>query len=309
MQVAGEHDPVSNRPDLLKGVQKPAEAIPYTNGKVPEASPVNEAFIKLKHFTNRNILGRTRDIVNLPEGKPVEHIDALLNPPTPEIACGPNHRDEVDPISYPYRMVCLLLIYLTNDSEPFRGTGFFISPRCIITAGHCVYTNAGWVQKIEVIPGGRGNEIPPFGSQISTWFNTTTGWKESRDQQGDYGAIILKNDELYNNIQKCFFGYKIVLDNDPTIKKLFVAGYPEDKPQTQWKGEGPVESYQPDKLTYKIDTEKGNSGSPVFISDNQIYFALGIHNYGECPNFCTRITQSVINNFEFWKSLPDATIT
>ena len=54
----------------------------------------------------------------------------------------------------PWRMTCQLIITYP-DNRRARGTGWFISPGTVITAGHCVHSAAagGWATKVEVIPG------------------------------------------------------------------------------------------------------------------------------------------------------------
>jgi V8-like Glu-specific endopeptidase len=289
-----EHHPASNKNYHIDNLSE--SMVTEVVGKLPRPSIINKASTLFRRLT---LTSRVNSRPSVPLDENLPHIDTIK--PVEEIACGDNPRNEVNAKSYPYRMICLLVI-TDFSGEKFRGTGFFISPRCIVTAGHCVFPQGHWAKEIEVVPGVKGTETPPFGSQKSSWFETTNGWIENKREENDYGVVLLPNDELHTRIDRCHFGYKIIADNQQQLQ-LTVSGYPEDKASVQWRGIGPVSEIKPNKLTYKIDTEKGNSGSPVFLGIDDIYYALGIHNYGQCPNFCTRITKPVVDNFNRWISI------
>jgi glutamyl endopeptidase len=291
MSQSGGHLPISNK---IQSVKEPSGNTNFESfGQVPEPSIIDKASVFIKRLTSTTTVN-DRPSTILDESLP--HIDTIL--PKEEVACGDNPINEVDAKTYPYRMICLLVVTDSNGHK-FRATGFFISPRCIITAGHCIYFNESWAKEIEVIPGVKGTERPPYGSQKSSWFETTNGWIESRREENDYGVIFLPSNDLHTRIERCHFGYRVVQDNQSALK-LTISGYPENKAAVQWEGRGSILTFAPNKLTYKIDTEKGNSGSPVFINVDNSYYALGVHNYGACPNFCTRITHDVKNNFDRW---------
>src|SRR5918912_3129628 len=55
----------------------------------------------------------------------------------------------------PWRMICALRMRGPTGAGAI-GTGWFIGPRTVLTAGHCVFSNhffGGWASSIEVIPG------------------------------------------------------------------------------------------------------------------------------------------------------------
>lgn len=86
----------------------------------------------------------------------------------------------------PWRMNASLLI-TARDGSSWIGTGWFVSPKVLITAGHCLYIRNsgvagrdGWVQRITVIPGRNGNTMP-FGQAVSTNFRSVVGWTQNGD--------------------------------------------------------------------------------------------------------------------------------
>ena len=83
---------------------------------------------------------------------------------------------------YPWRCVCSLLI-TAQSGTMYLGTGWLVSPRVVLTAGHCVYMSdeGGWASQIEVIPGRFGDKRP-FGSAISRELRSVTGFTVDNDR-------------------------------------------------------------------------------------------------------------------------------
>lgn len=74
----------------------------------------------------------------LQELKPAEATEYF----SPETVCGRDDRVRISPATaVPWRWICQLIITMPNGAG-FRGTGWFIGPRCVMTAGHCVYSQS-----------------------------------------------------------------------------------------------------------------------------------------------------------------------
>ena len=219
-----------------------------------------------------------------------------------ETVCGQDDRVRVSPATgIPWRWICQLIITMPNGAG-FRGTGWFIGPKCVMTAGHCVYSkaNGGWARRIEVIPGMDGASRP-FGSAIGTNFRSVNGWINNTDQNFDYGAIILPT-PLGNTTG--YFGFASLTDGSLNGLLVNNSGYPGDKPfGTQWFNAGRVSQLSARKIYYMLDTYGGQSGSPVWRYLNGQRHAVGVHAYGGCPNSATRIVQPVYDNMLAWRQL------
>jgi V8-like Glu-specific endopeptidase len=225
----------------------------------------------------------------------------------PESVCGRDDRVRISPATrIPWRWNCQLVITMADGSRS-RCTGFFIGPRAVMTAGHCVYSHArgGWARSIQVIPGKDGAS-EPFGSQVATSFRSVVGWVRDRDVRYDYGCIVLPNNTLGNRVG--YFGFAALPSS--TLKGLLVnnAGYAGDKSYgTLWYNAGAITRVTARRLYYMIDTYGGHSGSPVWWLARRgtrwVRYVVGIHGYGGCPNKAVRVVKPVFNNMLAWRKL------
>jgi V8-like Glu-specific endopeptidase len=95
--------------------------------------------------------------------KPTRSSLSIVNPSvlTPESVIGTDDRIRVlDPETMPWRMICSLEI--SGRTGKGIGTGWFVGPKTIITAGHCVYhpNFGGWANEIKIYPGRYGTNFP-----------------------------------------------------------------------------------------------------------------------------------------------------
>lgn len=204
----------------------------------------------------------------------------------------------------PWRMISQLIMTFPNGARA-RGTGWFISPGTVMTAGHCVYSqrNGGWATNVEVIPGMNGRQRP-FGTAQSDRFRSVKGWINDRKATHDYGAIILPESQ-HLGARTGWFGFSRL--SDRALKNLLAnnSGYPGDKSfGTQWYNAGRITKVEKRQLHYMLDTAGGQSGSPTwrYSSRTGKRLAIGIHAYGGASNKSTRITKSVFANMKSWKA-------
>jgi V8-like Glu-specific endopeptidase len=228
-------------------------------------------------------------------------------PKTAETVHGPDNRIQITNTGvYPWRASASLVITAADNSS-WVGTGWFIGPHTLMTAGHVVYIKNsgvpgrdGWVKSIKVMPGRNGNTLP-YGSVTSTNFRSVHGWTDNGDENYDYGAIIIPT-ELGNTVG--WFGFGVYGDADLTASVGNVAGYPADKPSgTLWYDAHRIASVGPRKIYYDIDTFGGQSGSALYRIVNGSRYAMGVHAYGGATtNSATRIVTAVYNNMVSWKN-------
>lgn len=199
--------------------------------------------------------------------------------------------------TWPWSAICYLII--RRGRKYYRGTGFFIAPDAVVTAGHCLHNRTGYADSVQVVPG-RDGEDWPFGSVLSRDFHVPTEWRRGRDAAFDYGVLRLPDGDLGGRA-----GVLPVAALETEVLKtseLNTAGYPSDiEPSTAMHfNAGPCDAVYAQRLQYFVDTWKGASGSPVWIKSGETRTVVGIHNYGHCPNFATRINARVLQDLKAW---------
>jgi glutamyl endopeptidase len=235
--------------------------------------------------------------------------EASFGPPPPiaETVHGPDDRVQITNTAvYPWRIHSSLLI-TAADGSMWIGTGWFIGPHTLMTAGHVVYIKNsgvpgrdGWVKSIKVMPGRNGSSLP-YGSVTSSNFRTVNGWANSGDENYDYGAIIIPT-EIGNTVG--WLGFGVWPDADLLSAVANISGYPGDKPAgTQWYDHQTIASVNARKVYYDIDTAGGQSGSAAYRIVNGVRYGVAIHAYGGVTtNSGTRIIQPVYDNMVAWKA-------
>jgi glutamyl endopeptidase len=224
-----------------------------------------------------------------------------------EAVHGPDDRIKITNTAvYPWRVHASLLITAADNSK-WLGTGWFIGPHTLMTAGHVVYIKNsgvpgrdGWVRSISVMPGRNGSTLP-YGAVTSSSFRSVTGWTNSGDQNFDYGAIIIPT-QLGTTVG--WLGFGAFSDADLRAATGNISGYPGDKPSgTQWYDARRIASVDAGKVYYDIDTFGGQSGSAVYRISGGARQAVAIHAYGGATNNSgTRITTPVFNNMVAWRA-------
>lgn len=236
--------------------------------------------------------------------------DTVLPPLGIGSVIGPDGRVQVTgTTTYPFRANAFLVVKFPSGTGTC--TGWFVGPRTLATAGHCVYdtdTNQ-WATSVQVFPGRNGTS-KPYGSVYACYLWSVKGWVTNENTNYDYGAIILpSNKPLGNTVGWYGFFWTsngASLDED----KVRIYGYPGDKPYgTQWGMQNRIKEVATRKLFHNVDTAGGQSGSAVYETRTDGPYANSIHTngvYGGSPyNRSTRIVKDVFNNLVNWKNNPN----
>lgn len=204
-------------------------------------------------------------------------------------------RNESDRSRMVHNSICKLMINTTKGIV--SGTGFFIHPQIVITAGHCVLEGKKqFARSVDILPGLTSSTPVPNRVQFtSSLFHVNRAFFRKPSFENDFGFIILQDSHIYTGDR---MGLSTVL---PLSEPLTLTGYPFGNPSNP--------ALNPDEQVTFIDLKimsskkrymtvegtfyPGQSGSPVYSKENNTLTACGIYS-GSMPNssFVIRINDT-----------------
>lgn len=232
-----------------------------------------------------------------------EFITAAYNPGIPEESNtidpfsvhDTDDRIKVNPNNSPYCRILALRIGqdTTGDGVSDRwylGTGFLEGPDVMATAGHNFWKPPfAWVDECRIYV--RQNSAV-YGSSYYYPLEWTcaSDYTKNGDANYDWCAVTLQNNLGSTN---GWFG-KGWSKSDINGKNVTVSGYPGgNKEGYQYKDSGTTRGSTTYIVLYDIDTEGGQSGSPVYDSNGIVW---AIHTFGSDQyNGGNRITEWLYN--------------
>lgn len=294
-----------------------------TLNSISKPVPAARPFESLEATPPRRVVAGNAGSATAEASRSVKHLvvkgkSGPIRPPSPfESVIDRDDRTRVlDTDLAPWRMICALRMRGRNGAGAI-GTGWFIGPQTIITAGHCVYSTfffGGWASTIEVIPGlngdGNGTDSRPFGSVTSTRFSSVDQWVENEVADFDIGCIHL-DEEKGNEVG--WFAFAALPAEELASYLANVAGYPADRGAGAelYHDKNRILRVTERRLFYETDSYGGQSGAPVWIheAEGTPPIAVGIHAYGiggtpenlgVKANSAPRIIPEVLAKMEEW---------
>lgn len=214
----------------------------------------------------------------------------------------------------PWRWICRVEVKLKNETQAGGGTGVLVSNRHVLTAAHVVYEAARNMQQfdIQVIPAfDDGKE--PFGSySVTAKPKLPANYDPDAADHVDWDYALLKLNTAVG-AKTCFWGSptcgvnSVFARPDPATlngKAVFTAGYPRSAGFKKLMcAAGILHSAQRLRRTMGLtaDTTKGQSGSPIWVVENQRCCLVGIAaGAGESSNTAVRVTRELVRQLREW---------
>jgi V8-like Glu-specific endopeptidase len=238
-----------------------------------------------------------------------------------------------DTTQVPGRWICKIRIDdFGSGREVGSGTGLLISNRHVLTAAHVIYDAYKDMQKFVIT-------VTPALNDLDEPFDhyTITKKPQIRDEYSpsdggindfDYALLTLEKSlgqRQFKALQGnalCYWGSAscgintVIARIDPHLlngRAAYTAGYPSGKGRKQlWSAAGLLHSVDEKKrlMWTTADTTVGQSGSPVWVTDQQRYCLVGIAaGAGTSANAVVRVTRELIRQLQAWISADDETVT
>lgn len=216
---------------------------------------------------------------------------------------------------HPFESVCRL--HVERDKFVWRptnfSTAFLIDDDVLVTAAHNVHSQGFWRFSSRVrhgsITAGHAADGPAwsaagrFGPSDVRVASGYQFWPKRYDR--DYALILLPSPAPYRS------SFRLLRPDDRSVERcepVFIAGHPGDPLDSKrmHTARGRVTHVGPHLITYDIDTQRGNSGGPVWVErDDGEYVVAGIHVSETTGGRARRIDQEVRDDIQCWRTRRD----
>ena len=213
--------------------------------------------------------------------------------------------------SFPYSAIGLLKMIYPHEIVSYR-TGFLISEKVVLTAGHNLFDSRrnpnatsellGSPENIEFYPGLTNNQTNFEKCECEKFF---TNYRKKRDE--DYGIIILKEPI---GKKTGFFDLKIFDEKNDMMNIFYNCGYPLNKTTGdnnifyQYEDKGKIlEIENHDVIVSGIKSSYGQSGAGLFFCKDNKYYVIGVHvasSFDDKLFYATMINKKRYNQIQTW---------
>ncbi|WP_306209020.1 trypsin-like serine peptidase [Actinoplanes sp. RD1] len=190
----------------------------------------------------------------------------------------PDARRRVTPAtSEPFRYVCHLMTISAGPGGAQQrrvGTGTLIAPNKVLTAAHHV-RNA---QFVSVAPGKDGAS-EPFGHAMASRIDVPREFASgSAVAAYDFAVLTLTRDLGAQPGLGHWRHVSTLPDRVLSAGLVSVAGYPRDQGSSHlYVAEGLLTGVRPEQLEYRIATDTGQSGGPIWLTHDGRPTLVGLH--------------------------------
>lgn len=190
---------------------------------------------------------------------------------------------------HPHAAIASVRIHIVGAGTTtafFAGTGWFVAPDRVVTAAHVLDLRRAWASvpgasswHLEVVPGKSSAVTPPFGA---TWAERVERHPRFVDDGVSSWDLAVMKVKPPSGLTAA-----LCIDAQPAVPGsgivLKISGYAWNggSPDEQFQGTGQVLAREGAAIFYDIDTEGGQSGSPLLLRTGAVAVAVGVHTGGQ----------------------------
>ena len=198
----------------------------------------------------------------------------------------------------PWCRICHLVMR-DGQHNSFNATAWLAGPSTLFTAAHNLLHASEGYSAVQVWV--RDNAAVPAGFIQAAGWDVHPQWRQTEQAGVDIGVVWLPQP-----LGQRLGWLGCMAQPEPVLRqrRVRLSGYPGDKPSsTQWFQDGPIDGVGAQLVSYRIDTGRGQSGSPVFYGDAQQQpVAVAVHAYDDATqNLGVRITPALVQTLLAWK--------
>jgi glutamyl endopeptidase len=188
-------------------------------------------------------------------------------------------------------------------------TATLITPKHIITSGHCVVLWKDFpsplvrVQSLTFTPGKLSEGEAPYGIYNIVRIKTFAAFTQTGNSDYDVAVLELDRSPKIPFIRLVSYSSLKSLSHKPIV----ITGYSSGKaPGTLWEGAGIVETFvDSQSMVHDVDTLPGTSGSLVRMKVNGSWIGVGVHRGGYLggqteKNRAVIFSQTVMSAIKRW---------
>lgn len=190
---------------------------------------------------------------------------------------------------HPHAAIASVRIHIVGSGRTtafFSGTGWFVAPDRVITAAHVIDLRKAWASvpgasswHLEVVPGQSPTSTQPFGT---TWVERVVRHPRFVDDGiSPWDLAVMKVKPPSNFVAAlCIDAQPAPVSGGAALK---IAGYAWNggRANAQFQHTGQVQAREGTAIFYDIDTEDGQSGSPLLMSVGAVDVSVGVHTGGQ----------------------------
>lgn len=183
----------------------------------------------------------------------------------------------------------------TRGIWPFKGgfhsTSFFIEKNILLTSGHNVVKTYRKVKKLKVSPSRTGNIFHYGTASINVNYSKNLRIYPDYKMKNvstrplyDIAIIYIPDSIISTNEKLAKLNYLPILEDISSLsigETIYCAGYPASgKHKGRYRmtlDSSVISEIKDHSFTHKLDTRTGNSGSPIMVKRDEMFYVIGVN--------------------------------